>query len=114
MNASYNTGKPFTVNEGLVYAGTNFTSPIYPYTGLQDIPGEKNGARFPSYLRIDLSYIRTIKPFGINGKFKFQVINATNHFNVLIAQTIPNTNPIMIRAFSMFPVIPSFGVEFEF
>ena len=114
LNASYNTGKPFTVNEGLVYAGTNFTSPIYPYTGLQDIPGEKNGARFPSYLRIDLSYIRTIKPFGINGKFKFQVINATNHFNVLIAQTIPNTNPTMIRAFSMFPVIPSFGVEFEF
>jgi len=114
LNASYNTGKPFTVNEGLVYAGTSFSSPIFPYTGLQNIPGEKNGARFPSYLRIDLSYIRTIKPFGINGKFKFQIINATNHFNVLIAQTIPNTNPTMIRAFSMFPVIPSFGVEFEF
>lgn len=114
LTTTYNTGKPFTVNVGQVYAGTNFTSPIYPYTGLQDIPGEKNGARFPSYFRIDLSYIRTIKPFGINGKFKFQVINATNHFNVLIGQTIPNTNPSMIRAFSMFPVIPSFGFELEF
>jgi len=113
LTLSYNTGKPFTVNEGMVYAGTNYTSPIFPYSGLQNIPGEKNGARYPSYFRMDLSYQRQIHPFDLNGKFKFQIINLSNHFNVLFAQTVQNTNPTRIRAFSMFPVIPSFGVEFE-
>ncbi|NEU15190.1 hypothetical protein G3T14_24550, partial [Methylobacterium sp. BTF04] len=110
---SYNTGQAFTVNEGMVFAGTNYTSPINPYSGLQDIPGEKNGARYPSYFRIDANYARSFKAFGLNGKFKVQIINVRTHFNVLFAQTIPNTNPTKIRAFSMFPSIPSFGLEFE-
>ncbi len=113
MTLSVNSGQPFTVNEGMVYAGTNYASPLTPYAGLQPIPGVKNGARYPYYFRIDLSYVRAIQPFGINGKFKFQVINATNHFNVLFAQTLRNTNPTRIRAFSMFPIIPSLGLEFE-
>jgi len=113
LTVSYSTGQAFTVNEGMVYAGTNYTSPIYPYSGLQDIPGEKNGARYPAYFRIDANYARSFKAFDLNGKFKLQIINVGNHFNVLFAQTIPNTNPSKIRAFSMFPIIPSFGLEFE-
>jgi len=114
LTSSYSSGQPFTVNEGVAYAGTNFTSPIYPYSGLQNILGIKNDARYPSYFRVDLSYMRAIHPFGWNGTFKIQVINATNNFNVLFAQTITNTNPAKIRAFSMFPILPSFGVDFEF
>lgn len=114
LTTVYNTGKPFTVTEGLIYAGTNYTSLNFPYSGLQDIPGIKNGARYPAYFRMDISYMRGIHPFGWNGKFKFQIINVTNHFNVLIAQTLANTNPTKVQAFSMFPIIPSFGVEFEF
>ena len=113
MTISYSSGQPFTVNEGMVYAGTDFASPIYPYSGLRNIPGEKNAARYPAYFRIDLNYARSFRMFGFDGKFKFQIINATNHFNVLFAQTVPNTNPTKITAFSMFPIIPSFGLEFQ-
>ncbi len=113
LTCSYSTGRPFTVNEGQVYATTDFSSPLYPYLGLTDIPGIKHGARYPSYFRIDINYIRSFNAFGTPGKFKIQLINATNHFNVLFGQTLPNTDPVRIKAFSMFPIIPSFGVELE-
>ncbi len=114
LTVSYSSGQPFTVNIGQVYAGTNYTSPIYPYSGLQSVSGLKNDARYPDYFRIDVSYMRAIHLLGLDGKFKFQILNVTNHYNVLFAQTIENTNPVRIQAFSMFPILPSFGVEFQF
>ena len=84
MTISYSSGQPFTVNEGMVYAGTDFASPIYPYSGLRNIPGEKNAARYPAYFRIDLNYARSFRMFGFDGKFKFQIINAVSYTHLTL------------------------------
>ena len=85
-----------------------------PYAELINIQGRKNSSRYPLYVRGDLAWIRDVSLFGMDGKFKFQVVNFTNHYNVLIYIWDHDESPSGVRAVSMFPIVPSFGLEFEF
>ncbi|MBC8479288.1 MAG: TonB-dependent receptor [FCB group bacterium] len=109
------SGQPFTPPSGKVFFQSyqTFGSQDNPYQQLNAYFGKKHSARYPTYFRVDLSYIRKIKPFGVNGKFKLQVINATNHFNVLLYNWDLESSPAKVTAYSMFPILLSFGWEFE-
>ena len=106
------SGQPYTPVIGKVYDGGGALD--NPYAGLINIQGRKNSSRYPPYVRGDIAWIRDISLFGVNGKFKFQVINFTYHYNVLLYVWDHDKSPSEVKAFSMLPIVPSFGLEFEF
>ena len=82
-----------------------------PYANQTNLMGPRNSARYPDYFRMDVSYSRQINPFGIEGLFKIQVINATNHFNTFVYNW--DFEAGTVEGIGMFPFFPTFGVEFK-
>jgi len=82
-----------------------------PYSNLKELKGQRNSARYPDYFRVDASYARQINPFGIEGVFKFQIINVTNHFNTFFYNM--DLEGQTVEGIGMFPFLPTFGVEFK-
>jgi len=111
---STSNGQPYTPTVGYTYTqsssngGQSFDN---PYANLVEIQGLKNSARYPYYFRTDISWIRQISTFGIDGKLKIQIINITNHFNVLFYNW--NLDEDIVTAVGMFPFIPTIGFEFK-
>lgn len=111
LSWTMSSGQPYTPVVGKIYDGGG--SPDNPYGEIINISGQKNSSRYPMYMRGDIGWTRDISPFGIKGKFKFQIMNFTNHFNVLMYTWDHDESPSKVKAMSMFPIIPSFGWEFE-
>jgi hypothetical protein len=112
MSWTIASGQPYTPVVGKVfYGGGNLDS---PYEGFINIQGERNSSRYPLYLRGDIAWMRDISSAGIEGKIKVQIINFTNHFNVLTYVWNHNSSPSEVRAISMFPFFPSVGLELAF
>ncbi len=107
------SGQPYTPVIGKVYTQSNFGSLLNPYEQLDNINGAKNSATLPTYIRGDIGWTRDISPFGIKGRLKAQVINFTNQFNVLLYNWDHSKSPSKVTAIGMFPIIPTFGLEFE-
>ncbi len=112
LSWTMSSGQPYTPVVGKVYHGGDSLDD--PYASVISIEGKRNSARYPRYVRGDIAWIRDISPFGVNGKFKLQVINFTNYYNYLIYIWNHERSPSEVRAISMFPIVPSFGLEFEF
>lgn len=117
ITISYSSGRPYTSTVGYVFtqnSGGRGGADTYnnPYANLDQITGLKNSARYPDYFRTDISWTRKITPFGWDGYFKLQIINVTNHFNVLFYNW--NLDDDKVEAIGMFPFFPSIGVEFKF
>jgi len=107
------SGQPYTPVVGKTFTQSNMGDYMNPYSELRNIQGDRNSARYPAYFRSDVSWVRTIHPFDIEGKFKFQIINFTNHFNTLFYYWRHDRSPSEVTAISMFPIIPSIGFEFK-
>jgi len=112
LSWTISSGQPYTPVVGKVYDGGGDLD--RPYAELMNIQGRKNSSRYPLYVRGDIAWLRDISLFGVNGRFKLQVMNFTNHYNVLMYIWDHDESPSKVKAFSMFPIIPSFGLEFEF
>lgn len=110
---SLSSGQPYTPVIGKVYTQSGYGGLENPYS-LSTIYGRKNSAQYPAYYRGDIGWLMDIQPFGINGKFKVQIINFTNHFNALFYSWDHKHSPSRVYATGMFPIIPTVGVEFEF
>ena len=106
------SGQPYTPVVGKVYHENSALDD--PYARVISVQGRKNSSRYPPYVRGDIAWIRDISPFGVNGRFKLQVINFTNHYNYLLYLWDHDSSPSEVSAISMFPIVPSFGLEFEF
>ena len=52
------------------------------------------------------------KPENLS-EFKFQIINITNNYNVLLYIWDHTSSPSKVEAYSMFPIILTFGWEFK-
>ena len=111
ISYTISSGQPYTPVVGKVYDGGGSLDD--PYSELINIYGEKNSFRYPFYIRGDISWIRNLSFWGMDEKLKFQVINFTNHYNVLTYIWDHDESPSKVRAMSMFPFIPSVGLEFE-
>ncbi len=109
----WSSGQPYTPVVGKQYGGTGTSGWAQPYLNQSNISGKRNSALYPDYLRGDLSYTRTVSIFGAQGEFKFQVLNFTNHFNVLLYNWNHSDSPSRVSATSMFPLIPTMGVSFD-
>jgi len=113
LTLTTSSGQLYTPVLGKVYTQSNFGDIDNPYQNLVNIYGRRNSETYPKYIRGDIGWMRNISPFGITGKFKIQVINFTNHFNVLIYNWDHSKSPSRVSAIGMFPIIPTIGVEFE-
>ena len=54
-----------------------------------------------------------MKLFGIESELKFQIVNLTDYYNVLLYNWDHESSPSKVEAYSMFPRIITFGWEFK-
>jgi hypothetical protein len=124
---SWRFRKKWTLNTALAYASGQ------PYTqilgrGELVLPselrfevqekGELNGVRLPAYQRLDMGLERQFDFRSWDMKFFFQVVNLTNRkniFNYFWSEGKPEKRqPAKRREIPMLPLLPSFGLDFNF
>ncbi|NQU67737.1 MAG: TonB-dependent receptor [Candidatus Marinimicrobia bacterium] len=109
------SGEPFTPPKGKVFHQDfyNLGSVDNPYQRLDTYYGAKNSARFPLYFRLDLAYAFNSTFFHKDAVYQIQVINLTNHYNVLMYNWNLEKSPAQVSAYSMFPILITFGMEIK-
>jgi len=76
--------------------------------------GDRNSARYPAYHRLDLSFRRTsVKSWGTLTPY-VSLVNVYNRRNVLFYFFEYQRSPPVRSGVSMFPVLPTFGLEVRF
>tara|TARA_X000001036_G_scaffold440107_1_gene494498 strand:- start:7057 stop:9459 length:2403 start_codon:yes stop_codon:yes gene_type:complete len=116
LSCVYGSGQTYTPVIGKVHqAGQQFYGSLEnPYQYFGNIYGARNSGTYPSYFRLDLSMTRKTDLFFLwEGDLKFQIINLTNHYNVLLYNWNHQASPSQVQAFSMFPFIFTMGWEFN-
>jgi len=111
----FSSGAPYTPVIGKSYYTSieQYGSLEQPYAYLANIYGSRNSARYPMYFRTDISLTRDGELFKKPLQWKFQIVNLTNNFNVLFYNWNHYSSPSKVSAISMFPLILTFGVNFE-
>ena len=118
------------LSSAIAYSSGNPFTPILGHAQQWDdngnsqnelLTGDKNSQRYPPYFRWDISFVKR-KPF-LKGhrEFYFQIINVTNHLNVLgyiynnkYDDSTGEYIGIERIAIPMFTIMPTFGMRFEF
>ena len=115
LSSTFGSGQTYTPVIGKVYQSSvqAYGSLEKPYSNFDNIYGKRNGSRYANYFRTDISLGRKSKFFGLNSELKFQIINITNHYNVLLYLWDHQSSPSKVEAYSMFPLIFTFGWEFQ-
>jgi hypothetical protein len=81
---------------------------------LQVVLGPRNGARYPAYHRLDLSLTHSMRWRGVGAKTYLQVLNVYNRKNPLFYFYNYDKSPATMSGISMFPILPTIGVEVSF
>jgi hypothetical protein len=81
---------------------------------IHNIKGEKNSRRYPAYHRMDMSLSKKWQPFGLFTTLYLQVINVYNRKNVFFYFWDHDQNPSQLETVTMFPFLPTLGINFEF
>jgi hypothetical protein len=124
VRLNFGTGVPYSrpvaayvaFETDLVEGGYRVPRPVGtdPEIPLYIVPGQRNAERYPAYSRLDLTFRRTyttrwgkLTPYA-------QVLNATNRKNVLFYYYHYDSNPATRSGASMFPILPTIGLETTF
>ncbi|MBT5955943.1 MAG: hypothetical protein HOG97_04180, partial [Candidatus Marinimicrobia bacterium] len=115
LTTSFGSGQTYTPVIGKVHqtSAEAYGSLENPYSNFGNIYGAKNSSRYPNYFRVDVSIARKMKLFGIDSELKFQIVNLTDYYNVLLYNWNHESSPSKVQAYSMFPRIITFGWEFK-
>ena len=104
---NYGTGQPITATVGVYSPGLDLPPQFF-------VPGRKNNFRIPNYYRLDIAYrLRyeyskwTFSPF-------IEILNVTNHKNVLTVDYDLSTNPATREEMGQLPILPTIGFTAEF
>ncbi len=116
VRANFGTGLPFTQPLGLYHVYRSQL--VGGVTRLDDddavLLGPRNGARYPSRHRLDLSLRKTItKGWGTMTPY-LSVINVTNTKNPLFYFYSYGASPPTREGVSMIPLLPTLGLEASF
>ncbi len=76
--------------------------------------GSRNAARYPDYHRLDISFRRTSRRQWGTLTLHLDILNVYNRKNVLFYFYEYEEQPPRRSGVSMFPILPTFGVEFSF
>ena len=115
LTTSFGSGQTYTPVIGKLHQTSveSYGSLENPYSNFGNIFGAKNSSRYPNYFRVDVSIARKMSLFGIESELKFQIVNLTNYYNVLLYNWDHESSPSKVEAYSMFPRIITFGWEFK-
>ena len=113
LTTSFGSGQTYTPVIGKVHQPNIYENLEDPYSNFENILGAKNSSRYPNYFRVDVSMTRKMKLFGIDSELKFQIVNLTDYYNVLLYNWNHESSPSKVQAYSMFPRIITFGWEFK-
>ena len=117
------TGNPYTKILGRVYDWEqNLYNDSYWYPVDSYLVGDKNTERYDDYFRVDVGMTRKGgNIFGLKYDTYWQIMNLTRHLNILTYNYRTKTDPItgnqlgvQRQPIPMFPLIFTFGVNFEF
>jgi hypothetical protein len=118
---NYRTGQAYTMPTG-VYSFTEvpfdnnwgiWGNEKYQYT-------ERNGFRLPGYHRLDLNLMYKYEWFGLPFEFDINIYNAYNHKNPFAWYIRDEWNypyeqsKKVVKQITLFPLIPSLGINFKF
>ncbi|HWV57679.1 MAG TPA: TonB-dependent receptor, partial [Longimicrobiales bacterium] len=78
------------------------------------ILGPRNGERYPAYHRLDLSVRKTLERRWGSYTPYLQILNAYNRKNPLFYFYHYDRSPATVSGLSMFPVLPTIGLEVTF
>lgn len=112
VNFVFSTGQPFTEPGSAYYIAS---SPDAPYRDFSFAPTKINQIRLPYYARLDLSvtWTRQYKTWSMAPYF--QIFNIGNRKNVWFATYSFDENFVPeLEEQYMFPLLPTFGINFEF
>jgi hypothetical protein len=124
VRLNFGTGVPYSrpvaayvaFETDLVKGGYRVPRPVGkdPKIPLYIVPGERNAERYPAYTRLDLTFRRTwTHRWGTLTPY-LQVLNATNRKNVLFYFYNYDRTPATRSGASMFPLLPTIGLETTF
>ncbi len=117
------TGNPYTKILGRVYDWEqNLYNDSYWYPIDSYLVGDKNTERYDEYFRVDVGMTRKGgNIFGLQYDTYWQIMNLTRHLNILTYNYRTKTDPltgnqlgVQRQPIPMFPLIFTFGVNFEF
>jgi hypothetical protein len=124
---NYNLSRKWKFTGAWVYAtGQAYTEPtgryaVYdePYSGISQnnllLVEKVNAARLPAYHRMDISFARTGKFFGLrSSELQIQVINAYNRRNVWFTQFDFDENPVKQSDVTLLPILPAISYTVSF
>lgn len=129
---SYASGNPYTPILGVIqkwnaeagYSETGWSNLATADWGNEDViylTGKQNSARYPAYFRWDVSFMhRKATRYGFR-EWYAQVLNVTNHLNIMTYiydqkqnDTTWGLKGVRRYGIPMLPIMPTFGVKFEF
>ncbi|HET9983204.1 MAG TPA: TonB-dependent receptor [Longimicrobiales bacterium] len=121
LHWNYGSGLPYTsVLGGYSFYDYEIISPRVKPRTMNDDPvtavllGPRNGARYPPYHRLDISFRKKyVHPWGTITPY-FQVLNAYNRKNPLFYFFNYDRDPPTRTGVSMFPFLPTFGADVTF
>lgn len=124
LRLNFGTGVPYSrpvaayagFETDLAEGGYRVPRPIGddPQIPIYVVPGDRNRQRYPAYSRLDLTFRRSYnRRWGTLTPY-VQVLNATNRKNVLFYFYNFDNDPPTRSGISMFPVLPTIGVEATF
>lgn len=125
---------PFGWETGMrmnVGSGTPYTRPIASYAAYQPrtlelggrfdwnaasdiLLGDRNGSRYPLYHRLDLSFRKTFTKSWGSLTPHLDILNVYNQRNVLFYYFEYEDDPVLRTGTSMFPILPTLGLEISF
>ncbi|HET7233037.1 MAG TPA: TonB-dependent receptor [Longimicrobium sp.] len=85
-----------------------------PKVPIYVVPGDRNRQRYPAYSRLDLTFRRTFHPRWGTLTPYVQLLNATNRKNVLFYFYNYDNDPPTRSGVTMFPALPTIGLEATF
>ena len=120
---NFGTGIPYTRALG----SYSYYAPRYVENGSLDwtgedgedggygvVLGDRNSSRYPTYHRLDLSFRRQFtKSWGVMTPY-LNLVNIYNQRNVLFYFYEYENNPAVRSGISMFPILPTIGLELSF
>jgi hypothetical protein len=123
----YGTGQAYTMPTGqyqYVPIEDNSQDPFGPGSfSVRNDYTERNGYRIPAFHKLDLNFTYKYEWFKLPWQFSINIYNAYNHKNVF-AQYVDseyaddgngnNTERKVMKQFTLFPLIPTFGIGFKF
>ncbi|MFC2131714.1 carboxypeptidase regulatory-like domain-containing protein, partial [Bacteroidota bacterium] len=118
----YGTGQAYTMPTGVYTfpdvgsgwsSGYGYWDEKYQYT-------ERNGFRLPSYHRLDLNIMYNYEWFGLPFQFYISTYNTYNRRNPFAWYITTEENEEtfeskkVVKQITLFPIIPTFGINFKF